>query len=680
MPPLTGNENDHCGIHLPGHNITKQRVAVIRRKYDTASKNAAIVDIIQQDWEHVINSTSVDEMVENYQNTIKSVLDTHCPLVQKKVRADNPFFVTPLLDKITKARNRAHRNKHPSWPFLNKLARKLTRKSKRSYAAKRLNKGVGSKKWWQEIDRLEGKAKKELPNYHMMEGNWYSTAELVEKLNQYFSKVGGKRDGVYSTCANPPTCLSPVSYGEVRQLLKRINTRKSTHSDDLPTWLSKECADDLCVPVTHIINKMLESQQYPDLWKHAEVKPLQKVTNPTSPNEFRPIALLHHIGKIAEHVILDKLKSSVECKLDKLQFAYRKGHSTTDALLNLFHHWCSALDNPRTSHISTVMIDMSKAFDRMHPDLLVEKLMKLDVPDGLIQLTNNFLTNRSFRVALGNEKSTALPVTMGAPQGTKLGPWLWLVYINDLLPACKTIKYADDVTTYSVIEKESSISQSNLQDSLNYTSDWAVNNNMLLNSKKTQLMKISLSNPKIDDSYSLDSAPISTSQTSKLLGVTIDARLSFSDHVDDVVSRTSFKIHSMRRLKRLEASDNCLMTFFLAHVLSILTYASPAWSCLLSKSNTSKLEQIQRRCLKIIHPNESYQQNLITTALPTIEMRLNSAGSDYYQKIAYDESHPLHDIIVPNTSTRTLRMRRHSYVPKCRTSKFASSFFIKYAF
>ena len=92
------------------------------------------------------------------------------------------------------------------------------------------------------------------------------------------------------------------------------------------------------------------------------------------------------------------------------------------------------------------------------------------------------------------------------------------------------------------------------------------------------------------------------------------------------------------------------------------------------------MEQIQRRRLKIIHPNHSYQQNLITTALPTIEMRLNSAGSDYYQKIAYDKSHPLHDIIVPNTSTRTLRIRRHSYVPKCRTSKFASSFFIKYAF
>ena len=227
---------------------------------------------------------------------------------------------------------------------------------------------------------------------------------------------------------------------------------------------------------------------------------------------------------------------------------------------------------------------MSKAFDRLHPDFLRLKLQNLNVNDSLIHLIDSFLTGRSCTVRIGQHQSSKKRVTMGTPQGTKLGPWLWLVYVNDLLPDCPTIKYADDVTTYQLVRKtEPDATQKNLQMSLvDYISEWATANNMLLNSTKTQLIKFTLSEPKVVDQYSLSNRSITESPQCKLLGVTFDHRLTFTNHVDNIVSRTSFKLFTMRRLRRLGAGEKCLMQFYQAHILSVITYACLAWSCLIT--------------------------------------------------------------------------------------------------
>ena len=215
---------------------------------------------------------------------------------------------------------------------------------------------------------------------------------------------------------------------------------------------------------------------------------------------------------------------------------------------------------------------------------------------------------------------------------------------------------------------------------LDYISEWASNNNMLLNTKKTQLLKLTLTTPKQPDSYQLNNTAINTSSVSKLLGVSIDSRLSFSAHVDDIVSRTSYKLYTMRRLRRLGAAEKCLMTFYKAHILSVITYASPAWSSLITDGSMKQLEQIQRKALKIISPDQSYNENLVSLCLPQIELLLDDKNRSYYKTIANNDNHPLKNVIVPNSCTRSLRVNRMSSTPVCRTSKYQSSFFIKYAF
>ena len=681
LPPLLGNETDHCCVHLPLQNITKHKYKVmISRGWNTRTRNDILLDLALQEWSHASEIQDVYEMVDRYHKTITTILDGHCPIKRRKVRTDNSFTMTTLIDKLKKARDRAHKNNKKSltWVYLSKLVARLVRKANRQYASKKLNTAVSSCTWWREIDKIDGKTQPELPNYHKLNEDWLTTREMTEELNKYFSKVGGTQDTLISSCANLPTALPPVSYGEIKQLLKCLNSQKATHSNDTPTWVTKTAAEDLCVPVTHIINKMLQQQKYPALWKNAEIRPLKKTSGAQTPGDYRPIALLYHLGKVAEDVILDKLKSCIETKLDKNQYAYRQQHSTTDALLKLVNNWCAALDDTKTSHVSVAMIDMSKAFDRMHPNLLVEKLQQFDVQDSLSQLINNFLTNRTCSVKLGNEASTSEHISMGTPQGTKLGPWLWLAYINNLNPPTTTVKFADDVTTYNIIRK--STANSDLQTSLDYIAEWASNNNMLLNTKKTQLLKLTLTTPKQPDSYQLNNTAIDTSSVSKLLGVSIDSRLSFSAHVDDIVSRTSYKLYTMRRLRRLGAAEKCLMTFYKAHILSVITYASPAWSSLITDGSMKQLEQIQRKALKIISPDQSYNENLVSLCLPQIELLLDDKNRSYYKTIANNDNHPLKNVIVPNSCTRSLRVNRMSSTPVCRTSKYQSSFFIKYAF
>ena len=132
----------------------------------------------------------------------------------------------------------------------------------------------------------------------------------------------------------------------------------------------------------------------------------------------------------------------------------RKKLLTTGALLHVTHDWCQALNDLKTSHVTTALIDMSKAFDRLDPNILIHKLNDLGVNHGLIALIDNFLSQRQCKVKLV-EPSAYRDITTGTPKGTKLGPWLWLIYMNDMKvnQSCKLVKYADDLTLYAAFSK-----------------------------------------------------------------------------------------------------------------------------------------------------------------------------------------------------------------------------------
>ena len=166
--------------------------------------------------------------------------------------------------------------------------------------------------------------------------------------------------------------------------MRKLDISKATNCEDFPAWVSKEACEDLCLPLTDIINCILQTNSYPKLWKKAEIRPLKKVKNPSNPSDYRPKSLLHRTGKIAEQIILSKLKTGLGEKLKQNQYAYQQRRSTTDALLNVIHDWCKELDDLRTSHLTATLIDMSIAFDKMDPNILIKKLQILHIHTKII--------------------------------------------------------------------------------------------------------------------------------------------------------------------------------------------------------------------------------------------------------------------------------------------------------
>ena len=365
--------------------------------------------------------------------------------------------------------------------------------------------------------------------------------------------------------------------------------------------------------------------------------------------------------------------------IDVNQYAYQQKLSTTDALLQLLDDWTSALDqNSNIKFVQNAVLDFSKAFDRMQHPILLSKMNSLGFNSNVINLVGSFLNSRQQCVKFSGQFSTYKPIDVGAPQGTKLGPILWLIYVNDLkAEGFNCVKYADDTTFYKPIVN---LTDDNVSDAISNANSWSLENSMLLNSSKTVVLNIAFSDrPGMNlDVNPSDDTFISPSKSAKLLGVTVDSQLSFSDHIDSVVSKCNSRLYLMKQLKTMGMNTAGLITFYAANVKPVLSYACPVWFQFISEADKEKLEKVQRYATRMMMPHiEHYDDRLTKLALPYISDFLMSLCSEHFLKISTDNTHPLNNRIRPNTQRKSARKAViDKYRPsKCRTVKRQNSFF-----
>ena len=426
-----------------------------------------------------------------------------------------------------------------------------------------------------------------------------------------------------------------------------------------------------------IFSHSLSNGVIPDSWKRAAVIPIYKSGDKTVPSNYRPISLTSVICKVLERIIRKQICFFLDQNgcFNSTQHGFRSGRSCISALLDVFDNIMHMLDN--YSSVDMVYLDFSKAFDKVDHGILLHKLRAVGICGSIGVWLYHFLTNRSHFVRLPGGTSKDHPVISGVPQGTVLGPLLFLIMIADIdkdVSSSKLVSFADDTRLYSGVGDVTDCD--NLQFDLGTVYDWASSNNMFFNSKKFTYVPFSIngaaykSNAYIDPSMNI----ISPSTHVLDLGISMSSNCTFDIHISNLYRRCSNLSGWILRTFTMR-DPHLMLTLFKSLVLSRLDYASQLWSPYLLK-HIYLTEKVQRAFTKHITGMRdfSYSKRLETLKLYSLQRRRERYSIIYVWKIIEGLVPNLSDPITCSLSDRRGRtcIVYHAGVGRLGTLKYNS--------
>ena len=458
---------------------------------------------------------------------------------------------------------------------------------------------------------------------------------------------------------NESHAVNMISEFSTFMKLSALNPSKAHGPDGIPAWLLKENADLLAGPVSAILNSSFHESRLPPSWKEADVVPVPKQRPIKDINKhLRPISLTSILSKLAEDHIVEKyVKPAVLKRIDPRQFGTIPKSSTTHALVSMTHNWLVNTDgNGATARV--VLLDFRKAFDLIDHSVLVQKLTTYDIPNQVKGWIIDFLMDRKQRVKLAQDcHSEWRSVPSGVPQGTKLGPWLFLVMINELDTPVDMWKYVDDTSCSEIVTKGS---ESKLQEAVDDLSRQASLDGFQLNETKCKELRIGFSNRNHDfEPLVLNGKPLELVTSAKLLGVTISYDLKWNMHSSELIRKCSSRLYFLRQLKRSGVAPSELVQFYVTCIRPILEYASPVFHRSLPNYISVDLERIQRRAFRIIYPDLSYSVALGTVGLQKLHERREKISIDLFDEIVCNPTHSLHSLL-PQRKSCKYALRRKS--------------------
>ena len=409
----------------------------------------------------------------------------------------------------------------------------------------------------------------------------------------------------------------------MRDKLKSLKPSKSPGPDGIHPRVLRELADVIADPLKQIFDKSLSEGKLPSEWKDAEVRPIFKKGDKTAPGNYRPVSLTSVVCKVFESFIRDALYNHLVNNklLSTEQFGFCKGRSCLTQLLATIYDWFLNLDN--NIPVDAVYLDLRKAFDTVPHQRLLNKLNAYGIQGLLHNWIEDFLYERSQYVSVSGSTSSKSPVSSGVPQGSVLGPVLFIYYINDMPDlVLSTIKlFADDNKTYNGIRKAKD--QKKLQDSINQLTEWTLKWLLEFNILKCKVMHLGSNNPLYDyyikHNGQLHKLEETTSE--KDLGVFVDPLLSFESHITETVSKAR-KISGLIIRTMTYKSPDIMVPLFKSLIRPILEYANPVWNPYLQKF-IDQLEKVQRNYTKAIvgMKDLDYEDRLKALKLPSLEFR-----------------------------------------------------------
>ena len=432
--------------------------------------------------------------------------------------------------------------------------------------------------------------------------------------------------------------LIDVSELDVFFTLSKLDISKATGSDGFGPKLLKFCAPAISTPIQHLFSLSLSQHCIPADWCIHSITPLFKSGDKSSVKNYRPISILPTISLVFERIVFNKTINFVSKSISPSQFGFLKNHSTLQQLLIFLDSIYKSFDNKK-SHVDTIYLDFKKAFDSVPHNELLYKLWSFGITGDLWHWFKAYLTSRFQMVTLNSQKSKLLPVLSGVPQGSILGPMLFLIYINDLpsyIASSSLLLFADDAKCFKLINSPSdaSLLQEDISSLYKWTSDW----NLKFNTLKCYQMSFSTTEPVIHPAYTINNVAVSTKSCQRDLGIIMSSDLSWNLHIDSIIAKAYKILGLLRRTFSNANSPDAKKSLYISLVRSQLAYCSQIWRPHLKKF-IEALETVQRRATKYI---------------------LNDYISDYKTRLSNLNMLPLMMVFEINDILFTVKSFKHS--------------------
>ena len=452
-----------------------------------------------------------------------------------------------------------------------------------------------------------------------------SDLEMSNELNNYFASVFTREntletpDAVIKYEGDTPLENIDFTLQDVKNKIRKLNKSKSPGPDEFLPSVIKEVEEEIAPHLYKIYKSSLEQSKAATDWKLANVAPIFKKGSKDSPGNYRPISLTSIIGKILESIIADKIIDHLESNnlIMNSQHGFRHNRSCLTNLLDFFHTMFSIYDKTRA--IDILYLDFQKAFDKVPHRRLMAKIRALGIVGKVADWIEDWLSNRKQRVVINGVSSEWTNVTSGVPQGSVLGPLLFIIYINDIDAGLvsKIAKFADD--TKLGIDATDKVAIQQLQSDLKKLGEWSEKWQMPFNVSKCKVMHIGYKNQNAQ--YSLLGKKIESTNQEKDLGVLISNDLKFSKQCIEVEKKAQKLLGYIKRQFR-NKNKEIVLTLYNSLIRPHLEYAVQFWAPSLKK-DIGRLEAVQARATKLIPSIRQlgYQRRLKSLNLYSLETR-----------------------------------------------------------
>lgn len=453
-----------------------------------------------------------------------------------------------------------------------------------------------------------------------------SAVDKASTFNDFFRSVFTQESSpdILPTFHHCNTYMQNVDIGEegVLRLLKKLDVSKSAGYDGLSAKLLSVTADEICPMVTKIFEASLRTGELPEDWKMANIHPIFKKGSRSAPGNYRPVSLTSILCKQLEHIVSSQIHRYLdEFKLlSENQCGFRKGHSCEGQLISLLHSWSNPID--KGFEVDAILLDFSKAFDTVPHGRLIYKLEGFGIDPQTLRWITAFLNHRRQRVRIDGHFSEWAPVTSGVPQGSVLGPLLFLLYINDISDGVNSQigLFADDCIVHRTILGQGD--ENALQNDLDSLQRWSDRWLLKFNVSKCNHLRFSASKKSVKPNYKIAGGVIPKVSAATYLGVTLQENFKFSKHIENIVKKCNSILFLLRRNLKY-APKKAKTVAYTALVRSRIEYASAAW-CPHYKKDIDRCEAINNRGARFIQRNYSryasvtemkLKHNLTTLAL-----------------------------------------------------------------